>query len=185
MLPPLPRSSCGTTANQCASLAGPTRSRRIPIRSAPPGTAWAPISRCSPHMPNASSFVCSIPTGRREIARLDLPECTDEVWHGYLPNARTGSDLRLSRPRSLQSRRKAIGSIRTSCLLDPYAKAVRRDAALVRCAIRLSHQFAARRSLVRPARQRPGHAEGRGQRRRVRLGRRPPAQRSVVEDRHL
>jgi glycogen operon protein len=30
------------------------------------------------------------PTGRREIARIDLPECTDEVWHGYLPNARTG-----------------------------------------------------------------------------------------------
>ncbi len=28
------------------------------------------------------------PTGRREIARLDLPECTDEIWHGYLPNAR-------------------------------------------------------------------------------------------------
>jgi isoamylase len=30
------------------------------------------------------------PDGRREIARIDLPECTDEVWHGYLPNARTG-----------------------------------------------------------------------------------------------
>ena len=30
------------------------------------------------------------PGGRREIARLDLPECTDEVWHGYLPNAGTG-----------------------------------------------------------------------------------------------
>ena len=30
------------------------------------------------------------PTGRREIARLDLPECTDEVWHGYLPDARPG-----------------------------------------------------------------------------------------------
>ena len=30
------------------------------------------------------------PSGRREIARLDLPECTDEVWHGYLPNAGTG-----------------------------------------------------------------------------------------------
>jgi isoamylase len=30
------------------------------------------------------------PAGRREIARVDLPECTDEVWHGYLPNTRTG-----------------------------------------------------------------------------------------------
>ena len=30
------------------------------------------------------------PSGRREIARYQLPECTDEVWHGYLPDARTG-----------------------------------------------------------------------------------------------
>ncbi|MBN9525085.1 MAG: glycogen debranching protein GlgX [Alphaproteobacteria bacterium] len=30
------------------------------------------------------------PSGRRETARLALPECTDEVWHGYLPNARPG-----------------------------------------------------------------------------------------------
>jgi isoamylase len=28
--------------------------------------------------------------GRREIARHDLPECTDEVFHGYLPDARPG-----------------------------------------------------------------------------------------------
>jgi len=30
------------------------------------------------------------PTGSRQIARIDLPEYTDEVWHGYLPNARAG-----------------------------------------------------------------------------------------------
>ncbi|GGF47143.1 glycogen operon protein GlgX homolog [Azorhizobium oxalatiphilum] len=30
------------------------------------------------------------PTGRREVARLALPECTDEVWHGYLPGAFEG-----------------------------------------------------------------------------------------------
>jgi isoamylase len=30
------------------------------------------------------------PSGRREMARTPLPECTDEVWHGYLPNARPG-----------------------------------------------------------------------------------------------
>src|SRR5690606_40084695 len=28
--------------------------------------------------------------GRREVARLPLPECTDEVWHGYLPDASPG-----------------------------------------------------------------------------------------------
>ncbi|WP_323993045.1 glycogen debranching protein GlgX [Nguyenibacter sp. L1] len=30
------------------------------------------------------------PSGRREIARFELPERTDEVWHGYLPDARPG-----------------------------------------------------------------------------------------------
>jgi glycogen operon protein len=29
--------------------------------------------------------------GRREIHRLPLPECTDEVWHGYLPLAQPGA----------------------------------------------------------------------------------------------
>ena len=31
------------------------------------------------------------PTGRKEIRRYTLPECTDEVWHGYLPNAHPGT----------------------------------------------------------------------------------------------
>ncbi|MCK8784050.1 glycogen debranching protein GlgX [Roseomonas sp. NAR14] len=30
------------------------------------------------------------PSGRHETRRLSLPECTDEVWHGYLPEARPG-----------------------------------------------------------------------------------------------
>ena len=29
--------------------------------------------------------------GRKELVRLPLPECTDEVWHGYLPNATLGT----------------------------------------------------------------------------------------------
>jgi glycogen operon protein len=30
------------------------------------------------------------PRGRREIRRYALPECTDEIWHGYLPEAGPG-----------------------------------------------------------------------------------------------
>jgi len=30
------------------------------------------------------------PSGKREVARYTLPEWTDEVWHGYLPDARPG-----------------------------------------------------------------------------------------------
>ncbi|KJK20035.1 glycogen debranching protein [Burkholderiaceae bacterium 16] len=29
--------------------------------------------------------------GRKELARITLPECTDEVWHGYLPHAAIGT----------------------------------------------------------------------------------------------
>jgi len=29
--------------------------------------------------------------GRKELSRMPLPECTDEVWHGYLPNAALGT----------------------------------------------------------------------------------------------
>lgn len=31
------------------------------------------------------------PSGKREIARYELPECTDEIWHGYLPRVRGGT----------------------------------------------------------------------------------------------
>lgn len=31
------------------------------------------------------------PSGRRQIAQLTMPEYTDEVWHGYLPNAEPGT----------------------------------------------------------------------------------------------
>src|SRR5690349_11469765 len=29
--------------------------------------------------------------GERELERIELPEFTDEVWHGYLPSARPGT----------------------------------------------------------------------------------------------
>ena len=29
--------------------------------------------------------------GEQEMERIDLPEYTDEVWHGYLPDARPGT----------------------------------------------------------------------------------------------
>ena len=32
------------------------------------------------------------PAGRRELERLTLPEYTDQVWHGYLPEAAPGTE---------------------------------------------------------------------------------------------
>src|SRR6478609_494193 len=61
------------------------------------------------------------PAGRREIARLDLPECTDEIWHGYLPNARTGLiyGYRAHGPYSPQEGHRFNPH---KLLLDPYAR---------------------------------------------------------------
>jgi pullulanase/glycogen debranching enzyme len=37
-------------------------------------------------------------SGDRETGRIELPEYTDEIWHGYMPDVHPGSlDLRLSR----------------------------------------------------------------------------------------
>ena len=61
------------------------------------------------------------PTGRREIARLDLPECTDEIWHGYLPNTRTGLiyGYRAHGPYQPQDGHRFNPH---KLLLDPYAR---------------------------------------------------------------
>ena len=41
---------------------------------------------------NASKIELCIfdPTGRKELRRFALPECTDEIWHGYLPGIGPG-----------------------------------------------------------------------------------------------
>src|SRR5580658_839788 len=61
------------------------------------------------------------PTGRREIARFDLPECTDEIWHGYLPDARLGLiyGYRAYGPYSPQDGHRFNPH---KLLLDPYAR---------------------------------------------------------------
>jgi isoamylase len=63
------------------------------------------------------------PSGRREIARFELPECTDEVWHGYLPNARTGLiyGYRAWGPYDPQNGHRFNHH---KLLLDPYARRI-------------------------------------------------------------
>ena len=34
--------------------------------------------------------------GTRELQRIELPEYTDEVWHGYLPEGRPGTVRRVT-----------------------------------------------------------------------------------------
>ena len=54
------------------------------------------------------------PSARREIVRFEMPECTDEVWHGYMPNARAGI-IYGYRAYGPMSRSAAIVSTITSC----------------------------------------------------------------------
>jgi isoamylase len=61
------------------------------------------------------------PSGRREIDRIQLPECTDEVWHGYLPNAQAGLiyGFRARGPYEPQNGHRFNEH---KLLLDPYAR---------------------------------------------------------------
>ena len=90
-------------------------------------------------MPSGSSSACSIrPAGARSRAST-LPECTDEVWHGYLPEARAGLlyGYRAHGPYEPQHGHRFNPH---KLLLDPYARRIAGDAALVRCAVRLSRR---------------------------------------------
>lgn len=60
-------------------------------------------------------------TGRREIAKLTLPECSDEVFHGYLPDAKPGQlyGYRVHGPYTPEAGHRFNPH---KLLLDPYAK---------------------------------------------------------------
>ena len=59
--------------------------------------------------------------GRREVERITLPEYTDEVWHGYLPDARPGTvyGYRVHGPYEPSAGHRFNPS---KLLIDPYAK---------------------------------------------------------------
>ena len=60
--------------------------------------------------------------GRREVARIPLPEYTHQVWHGYLPGVRPGQlyGYRVHGPYAPEAGHRFNP---TKLLLDPYAKA--------------------------------------------------------------
>jgi glycogen operon protein len=64
------------------------------------------------------------PSGRREIGRLELPECTDEVWHGYLPEANPGLSYgyRVHGPYAPEQGHRFNPN---KLLIDPYAKGLK------------------------------------------------------------
>jgi glycogen operon protein len=63
------------------------------------------------------------PGGRREIARLKLPDCTDEVFHGYLPEVRPGL-LYGYRAHGPYQPERGHRFNPNKLLLDPYARQI-------------------------------------------------------------
>src|ERR1700733_12295785 len=61
--------------------------------------------------------------GKRELERIELPEYGDEIWHGYLPDARPGTvyGYRVHGPYEPQVGHRFNPN---KLLLDPYAKAI-------------------------------------------------------------
>jgi isoamylase len=66
------------------------------------------------------------PSGRRELARHELPECTDEIWHGYLPDAKPGQ-LYGYRAYGPYEPRAGHRFNPNKLLLDPYARELHGD----------------------------------------------------------
>ena len=66
--------------------------------------------------------------GEREVERIELPEFTDEVWHGYLPDARPGTvyAYRVHGPYAPDAGHRFNPN---KLLLDPYARAIVGDLA--------------------------------------------------------
>ncbi|MCP1313419.1 MULTISPECIES: glycogen debranching protein GlgX [unclassified Halomonas] len=62
-------------------------------------------------------------TGEQELERIELPEYTDEVWHGYLPDARPGQlyGYRVHGPYAPEQGHRFNHH---KLLLDPYAKQI-------------------------------------------------------------
>ncbi|ALP53925.1 glycogen debranching protein [Candidatus Tenderia electrophaga] len=59
--------------------------------------------------------------GEKEVERIELPECTNEVWHGYLPDVRVGQlyGYRVYGPYEPDQGHRFNHN---KLLLDPYAK---------------------------------------------------------------
>ena len=70
---------------------------------------------------NATGVDLCIFENNHEIARLALPECSDEVWHGYLPGAAPGLvyGYRVDGPYEPEKGHRFNAN---KLLLDPYAK---------------------------------------------------------------
>ena len=120
--------------------------------------------------------------GERETARIELPEYTDEIWHGYLPGVTPGTiyGYRVHGPYEPEQGHRFNPN---KLLLDPYARGhfgeLEWDPAVFGYT-----DGVGRRPDVRRARQRAVHAEMRGRRPQFRLAGRAPGSGGAVGPHH-
>jgi isoamylase len=106
-------------------MSNPSMSRITEGLSTPLGATWDGLGvNFAIFSANATKVELCLfdPTGERELERIELPEYTDEIWHGYLPDARPGTiyGYRVHGPYDpLNGHRFNPNKL----LLDPYAKA--------------------------------------------------------------
>jgi isoamylase len=101
--------------------------RRVPVREGHPfplGATWDGLGvNFAIFSANATRVeVCLFDNdGHTELERIDLPEYTDEVWHGYLPDAHPGTvyGFRVYGPYEPDAGHRFNPH---KLLLDPYAK---------------------------------------------------------------
>ena len=100
--------------------------RLLPGRPDPRGATWDGLgvnfAVFSAHA-EAMDLCLFQPSGRREIARFRMPECTDEIWHGYLPGAMPGCVYGY-RAHGPYAPRRGHRFNPNKLLLDPYARAL-------------------------------------------------------------
>ncbi|WP_298965111.1 glycogen debranching protein GlgX [uncultured Methylobacterium sp.] len=113
-------------AAQDAAQAGARRSRVKEGQPFPLGATWDGLgvnfALFSAHATKVELCLFD-DDGKTEIERIELPEYTDEVWHGYLPDARPGTiyAYRVHGPYEPEAGHRFNPH---KLLLDPYAKAL-------------------------------------------------------------
>ncbi|MFC6841164.1 glycogen debranching protein GlgX [Xanthomonas theicola] len=99
------------------------RSRIREGRSYPLGATWDGLGvNFALYSSNATKVeLCLFDERGREVERIALPEYTDEIWHGYLPDARPGQlyGYRVYGPYAPDAGHRFNPN---KLLLDPYAK---------------------------------------------------------------
>ena len=67
--------------------------------------------------------LCLFDSSGRQTSAIDLPECTGDIWHGYLPGCHAGQHYGY-RVHGLFAPARGLRCNPAKLLIDPYARAL-------------------------------------------------------------